>query len=310
MRLRTRYTGLVLVTGASSGIGAATALQLARRGYRVLAGVRNLADGDALVDADGRIEPILLDITSEEHCQALRQRLALEPLGLSALVNNAGVLSVGPIELIPNERWESVVQVNIVGTIAVTRAAIPALLRGRGRVINVSSPTGKLALPMFGPYSVSKYALEAFNDTLRRELRHVGVRVICVTPGIILTPIFDKGIDEGQSVWDAHEHLPEMHERYGRLAASALQAGDEAKRVGRPPGDAAALIVRAITTRYPRARYRQGFENHMANLLPRILPDRVIDLILANIATADYEAKAPELDLADLAQWPAAATSD
>lgn len=310
MRRRTRYTGLVLVTGASSGIGAATALQLARRGYRVLAGVRDLADGDALVDADERIEPILLDITSEEHCQALRQRLALEPLGLSALVNNAGVLSVGPIELIPIARWESVVQVNIVGTIAVTRAAIPALLRGRGRVINVSSPTGKLALPMFGPYSVSKFALEAFNDTLRRELRHMGVRVICVTPGMILTPIFDKGIDEGQSVWDAHEHLPEMHERYGRLAASALQAGDEAKRVGRPPGDAAALIVRAITARRPRARYRQGFENHMANALPRILPDRLVDVILANIATADYEAKPPELDLGDLTQWPAAATSD
>lgn len=310
MRRRRRYTGLALVTGASSGIGAATALQLASRGYRVLAGVRDLADGDALVAASDRIEPILLDITSEEHCQALQQRLAMEPLGLSALVNNAGVLSVGPIELIPNERWESVVQVNIVGTIAVTRAAIPALLRGHGRVINVSSPTGKLALPMFGPYSVSKWALEAFNDTLRRELRHVGVRVICVTPGMILTPIFDKGIDEGQGVWDAHEHRPEMHERYGRLAASALQAGDEAKRVGRPPEDAATLIVHAITTRYPRTRYRQGFENHLVNWLPRFLPDRIIDVILAQVATADYEAKAPELELGDLSCWPAATASD
>lgn len=310
MRRRQRYTGLALVTGASSGIGAATARGLAARGYRVLAGVRDLADGDALVAADGRIEPILLDITNPEHCDALQRRLALEPLGLSALVNNAGVLSVGPIELIPNDRWEAVVQVNIVGTIAVTRAAIPSLLRGRGRVVNVSSPTGKLALPMFGPYSVSKWALEAFNDTLRRELRHMGVRVICVTPGMILTPIFDKGITEGQDVWDAHEHRPEMHERYGRLAASALQAGDEAKRTGRPPEDAAALIVRAITTRYPRARYRMGFENHLANALPRVLPDRVIDLILANVATADYEAKAPELDLGDLGCLTPAATSD
>lgn len=307
---RKRYTGLALVTGASSGIGAATALQLAGRGYRVLAGVRDLADGAALVATDERIEPILLDITSAEHCQALQQRLALEPLGLSALVNNAGVLSVGPIELIPHDRWESVIGVNIVGTIAVTRAAIPALLRGRGRVINVSSPTGKLALPMFGPYSVSKFALEAFNDTLRRELRHVGVRVICVTPGMIVTPIFDKGIDEGQSVWDANEHRPEMHERYGRLAASALQAGDEAKRVGRPPADAAALIVRAITARRPRTRYRQGFENRLANVLPRVLPDRAIDAILANVATADYDAKPPEIDLGDLGVWPAAATSD
>lgn len=302
---RPRSTGLALVTGASSGIGAATALALAEHGHRVLAGVRNLADADALVAQHDRIEPIVLDITNGEHRDALRRRLSLEPLGLSVLVNNAGVLSVGPVELISDQRWQEVVDVNIVGTIAVTRAAIPALLRARGRVVNVSSPTGRLALPMFGPYSVSKFALEAFNDTLRRELRHMGVKVVCVTPGMIITPIFDKGITEGQGVWDAHEHLPEMHERYGRLAHSALQAGDDARTNGKPPEAAAAMVVRAVKARRPRARYRMGLENHLANALPRILPDRLLDFILAQLATEDYPAKAPEIDLGDLTQWAA-----
>ncbi len=304
---RRRSTGLALVTGASSGIGAATALALAERGYRVLAGVRQLADALPLTTASDRIEPIVLDITVPEHLQSLRDRLALEPLGLSVLVNNAGVLSVGPIELISDERWDEVVRVNIVGTIAVTRASIPSLLRAKGRVVNISSPTGRLALPMFGPYSVSKFALEAFNDTLRRELRHVGVRVICVTPGMIVTPIFDKGITEGQGVWDAHDHLPEMHERYGRLAASALDAGDQARIVGKPPEAAAAMVIRAVKARYPRARYRMGLDNHLANTLPRIIPDRVLDAVLAQVATKDYAAKAPELDLGDLSRWAAAA---
>lgn len=303
---RKRRTGLALVTGASSGIGAATALALAERGYRVLAGVRNLDDAERLAASSDWIEPILLDITNAEHLVALRERLAQEPLGLSVLVNNAGVLSVGPVELISDQRWEDVIRVNIVGTIAVTRVAIPSLLRARGRLINVSSPTGRLALPMFGPYSVSKFALEALNDTLRRELRHMGVKVICVTPGMIITPIFDKGIAEGQTVWDSHEHLPEMHERYGRLAASALSAGDDALTNGQPPAVAANMIVRAVTSRYPRTRYRQGLENHLANALPRILPDRLLDVILANLATEDYEAKAPELDLGDLSRWATA----
>ncbi len=300
---RRRSTGLALVTGASSGIGAATALALAERGHRVLAGVRNLADAEPLTAASDRIEPILLDITSAEHRDALRARLALEPLGLSVLVNNAGVLSVGPVELISDERWQEVVDVNIVGTIAVTRAAIPAVLRARGRIINVSSPTGRLALPMFGPYSVSKFALEALNDTLRRELRETGVKVICVTPGMIVTPIFDKGIAEGQSVWDSYEHIPEMHDRYGRLAASALQAGDAALTDGKPPEAAAAMVVRAVKARRPRARYRMGLENHLANTLPRIVPDRLLDVVLASVASADYEQKAPELDLGDLSKW-------
>ncbi len=307
---RRRANGLALVTGASSGIGAATALALAEQGYRVLAGVRTLADAVPLTAASDRIEPILLDITNADHLQGLRDRLALEPLGLSVLVNNAGVLSVGPIELISDERWAEVVQVNIVGTIAVTRAAIPSLLRAKGRVVNVSSPTGRLALPMFGPYSVSKFALEAFNDTLRRELRHVGVRVVCVTPGMIVTPIFDKGITEGQGVWDAHEHLPEMHERYGQLAASALDAGDTARQIGKPPEAAAAMVVRAVRARRPRARYRMGLDNHLANTLPRILPDRLLDFALAQVATKEYAAKAPELDLGDVSQWATAAARD
>lgn len=283
-----RGRGTVLVTGASTGIGAATVQALADEGFHVLAGVRSLADGVSVKGLRDDIEPILLDITDPAHVDAFVERIDREPGGLTALVNNAGILSVGPIELIPQERWETVVDVNILGTVRITRAALPALLRARGRVINVSSPSGMIALPMFGPYAVSKFALEGFNDTLRLEVEPHGVRVVCVTPGLISTPIFDKGVAEGQHIMDRHPSA-ELHARYGPMASSAIKAGTETKTGGRSPEEAAAVIVHAITARRPKQRYLMGIENRVVWVLARVVPARLSDRILRYAASdGDY----------------------
>ena len=279
-----RDLGTVLVTGASTGIGAATAAALARQGFQVLAGVRTLSDADDLAASNHRIEPIQLDITDPAAIAAFGERIAEDPRGLSGLVNNAGILSVGPVELVDEDRWEAVIRTNVLGTIAVTRMALPALLRAHGRVINVSSPVGRLALPMFGPYSVSKFALESFNDTLRREVSQQGVRVVCVTPGPVSTPIFDKGIAEGRAMFD--DAAPEFHARYGAMAASAILAGEDSKRNGATPDAVAEIILHALTTRRPKTRYRMGIENQMVAMASRLLPDRAVDALVARIISA------------------------
>ena len=285
LTLAPRDRGTVLVTGASSGIGAATAAALADQGFHVLAGVRDLADAADLARSSERVEPIQLDITDPEAIAAFGERIAEDPRGLSGLVNNAGILSVGPVELIDGDRWEAVIRTNVLGTIAVTRTALPALLRAHGRVVNVSSPVGRLALPMFGPYSVSKFALEAFNDTLRREVSHQGVRVVCVTPGPVSTPIFDKGIAEGRAMFDGAG--PELHERYGAMAASAIHAGEDSKLNGATPDEVAAIILHALTARRPRTRYRMGMENQLVSVVSRLLPDRAVDALVARLVAAN-----------------------
>jgi NAD(P)-dependent dehydrogenase (short-subunit alcohol dehydrogenase family) len=275
--------GTVVVTGSSSGIGAATALALAERGYHVLAGVRDLADAEPLVAAGARIEPILLDLTDAAAIADFAERLSWEPRGLAALVNNAGTISVGPIEAVDAERWEAAIRVNVLGTINVTRAALPALLRARGRVINISSPNGRLAMPLFGPYAVSKFALEAFNDTLRREVAHQGVRVVCVTPGPISTPIFDKGLAEAMELMETADR--DVHDRYEAMIASAIEAAQHTKSNGATAEAAAAVIVRALTATRPKTRYAMGRENRLATLLSVALPDRAVDGIIARVTT-------------------------
>ncbi len=279
--------GLALVTGTSSGIGRATALQLAQRGHRVIAGVRRPADAEVLAGLHPNIEPFFLDITDAEHRDALRVRLERETGGLQILVNNAGVVGLGPVEVLPIERWEEVLSINVLGTIAVTQAALPALFRARGRVVNVNSPSGSIAFPMLGPYSVSKFALQALTDTLRREGRAGGLTVTSVSPGLISTDIFGKGLGEGRELM-SQVYPPEVHERYGELAVGAIVAAEDAlDGGGSSPERAAELIVHAATVRRPRTRYLQGLENQAVRLLSA-LPDRLADALLAQATHGDY----------------------
>jgi NAD(P)-dependent dehydrogenase (short-subunit alcohol dehydrogenase family) len=287
--------GLAVVTGTSSGIGRATAIALAGRGYRVIAGVRRPEDATSIAAEHRNIEPMFLDITNAAHRDALRERLEREPGGLQLLVNNAGVVGGGPVEVMPIERWQEVINVNVVGTIAITQVALPSLFRARGRVVNISSPSGQIAFPMLGSYSVSKFALQGFTDTLRREAAPGGVTVTSVSPGLISTEIFGKGLEEGRELM-GQVYPPELHARYGELASGAIVAGEDAiTGGGASPESAAALIVRAATARRPRTRYYQGIENRAVRVLAA-LPDRLTDLLIAQATHGDYATPAEVLE--------------
>jgi NAD(P)-dependent dehydrogenase (short-subunit alcohol dehydrogenase family) len=266
---------LAVVTGASSGIGRACATHLAGLGFHVLAGVRDEAD------APPGLEPLVLDVTSEAQIAAAAERVGAE---LGALVNNAGVAIMGPVEGVPVDDWRRQMEVNLIGQIAVTRALLPALLRARGRIVNVSSIGGRVTMPLFGPYSASKFALEAVTDALRRELRPHGVKVSAIEPGAIATPIWDKGLDDAQRRLDAMP--PDVPGRYERLIASVRGAAERMGREGLPPEQVAEAVGRAVTASRPRTRYVIGREARVQAALARLLPDRAFDALIRRALTS------------------------
>ncbi|WP_199442461.1 SDR family NAD(P)-dependent oxidoreductase [Umezawaea beigongshangensis] len=271
---------LIVVTGASTGLGASTARELARRGFHVLAGVRRDSDADA-VRSTG-VEPVILDITRPEQVEALAARVADDPRELHALVNNAGIQVNGPVEALPMSQWRWVFEVNLFGHVAVTRALLPALLRSRGRVINISSIGGRVAMATYGAYAGAKFALEAVSDSLRREVAPLGVQVVVVEPGGVRTEMATRGIATANEL--AALMTPEQDERYGDLvrATNALMASGTASGL---TADAAALVVaKAATTRRPRTRYTVGRDAALIIRLARMLSDRTLDrIVTANL---------------------------
>jgi NAD(P)-dependent dehydrogenase (short-subunit alcohol dehydrogenase family) len=271
---------LVVVSGASTGIGEATARRLAAGGFDVIAGVRTTADAERLEsDPSGRISTAHLDVTVAADVTALAERLASQSDGrLHGLVNNAGVAVVGPIETLDVDDWRRQFEVNVIGQVAVTRSLLPALLRARGRVVNVSSIGGLVAGPLFGPYSASKFAIEAFTDVLRREVAMFGVGVVAVEPGAIATPIWTKGRADAEGRIGASD--PAVEARYARLVDVARTMGETATRDGLPPNVVAEVIVKALTVARPRTRYLVGRDAQIQARLGRLLPDRVMDALI------------------------------
>jgi NAD(P)-dependent dehydrogenase (short-subunit alcohol dehydrogenase family) len=274
--------GAVVVTGASTGIGRATTEHLASLGYKVFAGVRNATDFEALRAVAPNIEPVMLDIRDEGQLQAL---VALvdesEPGGLRALVNNAGVGVVGPTEVLDIEDWRWVLEVNVVGTVAVTQALLPSLLRGKGRVINIASAAGRVAFPLFGPYVASKFAMEGVSDVLRREVEPHGVKVICIEPGVVRSAMYDKGLPASYGRTD--NMTPEQHRRYDTLLHSAHTSAEDARDNGTLPDAVAPTIAKAIAAKRPKTRYATGWDGRTAVICARILPDRMIDFIIRRL---------------------------
>ncbi|MDF6019649.1 SDR family oxidoreductase [Streptomyces sp. JH34] len=268
---------LIVVTGASTGMGAATARELARRGFHVLAGVRRDRDADAL-RATG-IEPVTLDITDPAHVEALAERVTDDTRPLHALVNNAGVQVNAPVEVLPVAEWRQVFEVNLFGHIAVTQALLPALLRGKGRVINISSIGGKFAMATYGAYAGAKFALEAVSDSLRREVAPMGVQVVVVEPGGVRTEMAARGVATANRL--ATLMTPDQEERYGGLvrANNGLMASGTAS--GLTADAAARVIAKAVTVRRPRTRYTAGRDAALIIRLGRVLSDRTVDRVLA-----------------------------
>jgi NAD(P)-dependent dehydrogenase (short-subunit alcohol dehydrogenase family) len=281
MQRADRSEAVAVVTGASSGIGRATGTALGARGFRVLAGVRKQADAARVAQAPG-IEPVTLDITDAEDVAGLAQRvrdLAGNGGRLKALVNNAGIAVNAPVEAIPMAEWRRQFEVNFFGHVAVTQALLPALLDCGGRVVNVSSIGGRVAGPTFGAYAASKFALEAMSDSLRREVRRLGVDVVVVEPGSIATPIWGKGRGTFEELAAGMD--PAQLERYGDLVAAMLEQAEAVASNGISPDAVAGVIVRAVETSRPRPRYLVGRDAKLAAQAARLLGDRFVDGLIA-----------------------------
>ena len=266
---------LAVVTGASSGIGLATAQTLAARGWSVLAGVRSEEDG-AQLEEDG-LEPVLLDITDPAHVASLAERVKRDPHGrsLGALINNAGIAVNAPVELIPMSDWRRQFEVNFFGQVAVTQTLLPELLAARGRIVNVSSIGGRIAGATFGAYAASKFALEAMSDSLRREVQRLGVQVIVIEPGSVSTEIWGKGLATAEGLI-ASMHA-EQEARYGDLIEAARKQAQSLARRGIDPRVVAEVVVKALEVDRPRTRYLVGRDARLAAAVARYVPDRIVD---------------------------------
>jgi NAD(P)-dependent dehydrogenase (short-subunit alcohol dehydrogenase family) len=276
-----REKGAVVITGASKGIGEACALHLDALGYQVFAGVRQPEDARSLQErASGQLTPIYLDVTNVDMIAAAagHVRQVLGEGGLIGLVNNAGMAVAGPLEFLPLEAIRQQMEVNLLGQVAVTQAFLPLLRRERGRVINISSGAGRMANPFFGPYSMSKFALEAFSDALRRELMPWGMEVVSIQPGAIDTPIWETSLDRIEGYLEA---MPEQaDELYGlameRQQRRALARGPR----GLPAMAVAEVVAEALTARRPKTRYIVRRGGALLVKLARFLPDRLLDRLL------------------------------
>jgi NAD(P)-dependent dehydrogenase (short-subunit alcohol dehydrogenase family) len=269
---------LIVVTGASAGMGAATAKELARRGFHVLAGVRRDADADAL-RGEG-IEPVILDITMESDVAAIADRVAGDPLRrpLRALINNAGIAINAPVEALPIAHWRKQFEVNLFGHVAMTQALLPALLISSGTVVNISSVGGKVVLPTYGAYAGSKFALEAVSDALRREVADLGIKVVVIEPGAVKTEMVDRGIATAQ---DLQANMSAAQSaRYDALAAAVTAQARSFGEVGVSAEHAAKVIAKAATASRPRTRYTIGRDAAILLRVSRVVSDRVLDRIV------------------------------
>lgn len=265
----------VLITGAGSGIGLATAGLLAARGFRVYGGVRRPEDAGAL-EALG-VKPLFLDVTREE--DLLRARERLEGEGLYGLVANAGIAVAGPLELVPVSAFREALEVNVLGTFATVKAFLPLLRASRGRAVLMGSVSGLVALPLMGPYAASKFALEALADALRVELLPFGVKVALVEPGSVATPIWERSLRRAEGYLEPPP--PGTEGVYGRYLEVARRLAEGNARRGLPPERVAEAVYRALTEPRPKARYLvahpvRARETRLLRLLPAPLRDRLV----------------------------------
>jgi NAD(P)-dependent dehydrogenase (short-subunit alcohol dehydrogenase family) len=270
----------VVITGASSGIGEACALRLDALGYQVFAGVRRAEDAERLAHAaSDRLVPLMLDVTDSEAIRAAVGRVG-EVLGtepLVGLVNNAGIAVGGPLEFVPLDDLRAQLEVNVVGTVAMAQAFLPLLRRGGGRIVQMGSVSGHFASPFLGPYSASKFALEALSDALRVELRPWGIHVSIIEPGVIATPIWKKSLAAADEALE--EMPPALEELYGQTLGAVRREVQGLH--GIPPARVANAVVHALTAARPRARYHVVGPSARLRLALSYLPTRLRDWIVA-----------------------------
>jgi NAD(P)-dependent dehydrogenase (short-subunit alcohol dehydrogenase family) len=271
-------TDAVLVSGASTGIGYATATLLAHEGYLVFAGVRNDADGERVRASHHNIRSVRLDVRHRTDIVEAIDGIEQSGIPLFAAINNAGVAVAGPLEFLPADELHRQFDVNVFGSIALTQAALPLLRRARGRVIFMSSVSGQIAPPLLGPYAASKFALEALADSMRMELAPFGISVSVIQPGNVKTPIWEKGRRENDEL--AARMPQQARQYYGAAIDNLLRVTEREERAGIDADEVARVVLAALRAKRPRARYAvgnpPGWQRRMAALLPEHLRDRLI----------------------------------
>jgi NAD(P)-dependent dehydrogenase (short-subunit alcohol dehydrogenase family) len=275
----------VVITGASTGIGEACALELDRRGFRVFAGVRSAAAAEKLrAEASSRLTPIMIDVTDAASIAAAAKTVgeSMGDAGLAGLVGSAGVAVPGPLELVPIEALRRQLEVNVIGQVAVIQAFLPLLRKAQGRIVNIGSVNGGVASPYLGAYSASKFAMEAVADALRVELRTWNIGVSVVEPGPIDTPIWAKSLDAADQL--AKDVPPELLGLYDadlatmrRMTARLVGTASPVERVVR-------AVVHALTAERPKTRYFLGWHARLPFKGMKMLPDRLRDWLVRKVA--------------------------
>lgn len=269
----------VVITGASTGIGRASAVRLARAGINVFAGVRKEADGDALKGDSSAITPLIIDVTDRSSLETAAATVSEKTGGrLDGLVNNAGVAVPGPLELVALERWRQQFEVNVLGMVSATQVFLPAIRAARGRIVNMGSIAGRApALPLLGPYAASKWAVEAVTDALRTEVQSWGIKVSLIEPGNIKTPIWDKG----------DEILADLSEEDRHLYGPLIERGRKLIRFfdsnGIDPDKVARRVEHALTASVPRNRYLVGIDAFLRAHVEARVPHRLRDAVVRRI---------------------------
>jgi NAD(P)-dependent dehydrogenase (short-subunit alcohol dehydrogenase family) len=271
----------VVITGASTGIGWATAKLLLDRGFRVFGSVRKQADADRLKGEFGaNFTPLLFDVTDEAAVLAAARevRTALNGETLTGLVNNAGIAVAGPLLQLPADQFRRQMDINVIGPIISTQAfgpllgADPSLKGPKGRIVMISSVAGKNGNPLSSAYSASKHAIEGLSESLRREMMLFGIDVIIVAPGAVKTPIWGKAGDVDVSAFQNSPYAPALEK--------VRQFTKHLSEIGLPPEKIAAAIAEALTSAHPKVRY-QITPDPMRHLITGVLPKRMVDRIIA-----------------------------
>ena len=271
--MKQESTRWALVTGASTGIGRATVEYLAVNGWSVYAGVRKQIDQESLSHIEG-ITPLLLDVSKQDSVDTAIQEITNRGTGLDALVNNAGITLAGPLLSFNDAEMLEQFQVNFFGIHRVTRACFPMLRQSKGRIVMISSDSGFYSTPFFGPYCASKFAVEGYADSLRRELQFIDIKVIIIEPGEINTPIWDKGQAMVKRMED-HMDFP-LADLGLKIGKYAIQKG---KTRGILPIEVAKVVYKTITIDEPKARYlvtAKPFKYWMIRHLPAERVDKIM----------------------------------
>jgi NAD(P)-dependent dehydrogenase (short-subunit alcohol dehydrogenase family) len=278
----------VLITGASTGIGRATALRLDAAGWRVYAGVRRADDAEALGAAGSeRLVPLILDVTDADQIAAAAAQIEAGAAGggLDGLVNNAGIAVPGPLETLPLDDFRRQVEVNLTAQIAVTQALLPLIRQARGRLVFISSIGGRIAFPFSGAYHASKFGIEAVGDVFRQELRPWGISVSVVEPGSIDTPIWERG-ERNADEAEARAH-PDQRALYGQALERFRAAVKELAARGIAPAKVAKAIAHALEADRPRSRYLVGLDARVQAPLKAVLPTGLFDRLVVRMMRLD-----------------------